>query len=331
MTMKKIAIVGAGVAGLTALQTLAEHAHVTVFDKSRGSGGRLASKLLNDSSWDMGAQFIRAHTEEFRLTLAQWESQGWISRWPVTPWRISPNAQAPSPDGVDRFTGTPRMTALSRHLLTKASEFIGSARIVSTHFDGSWHLQDEDGRKYGPFDALVINTPPQQALPLLPEVSPLRDQVAQCEMLPCWTLLLSFDEPLKVPFDAAFVSDSPLAWIARNNSKTGRAAEEAWVLQASHDWSRDHCEHPREQVQQALLQAFADACGTLPPLREQWLHRWLYAIPEQSPALGALADASHNLVITGDWCQHGSVEGAWISGNIAARKLLESLELENRG
>jgi len=49
--MKKIAIIGAGVAGLTALQALKQQdCSVTVFDKSRGSGGRLSSKKSGASS-----------------------------------------------------------------------------------------------------------------------------------------------------------------------------------------------------------------------------------------------------------------------------------------
>ena len=72
--MSRIAIIGAGLAGLTALQSLRAQGHsVTVFDKSRGSGGRMATKKLGDASWDMGAQFMRAQSEAFTRQLQQWQ------------------------------------------------------------------------------------------------------------------------------------------------------------------------------------------------------------------------------------------------------------------
>lgn len=332
----KVAIIGAGIAGLTALQDLAEHgASVTIFDKSRGSGGRISSKKVGESSWDMGAQFMRAHTPEFAAELEQWNNKGWIAEWPITPWIIDEQGAKPSPDNVRRFVGMPRMTGLSRGLLEAAAEFITQTRIVSTEFISSktisdktkaqWYLIDDKGQRFGPFDSLVINVPPEQALPLLPANSPFKEQIQNFTMQPCWTLLLGFAEPLATEISAAFVKTGPLAWIARNTTKPSRVAntDDAWVIQASHEWSQAHVDASREDVLNALTQAFADSLGIdLPSARDTWLHRWLFSIPAQAPELGALHDNAHNLAICGDWCQQGSIEGAWISGKAAAQKLL---------
>jgi len=317
--MKKIAIVGAGVAGLTALQSLREQGHqVTVFDKSRGSGGRLSSKKVGNSSWDMGAQFIRAHTPEFAVQLKVWEEQGWVSEWQVTPWLITEKERGPSPDTATRFVGMPRMTGLSRKLLEGAHEFVPQTRITDARYPGQWMLSSEDGREFGPFDELILNMPPQQALPLLPATSALAAQIDSLQMLPCWTLLLGFNQALATDFDAAFVKDSPVAWLARNSSKAGRDAGEAWVIQASHDWSETMVDAPRHEVQQGLTLALENLLGKLPDTTDTWLHRWLYSVPAQAPKLGALRDEPHNLTLCGDWCESPSVEGAWISGRKAA-------------
>ncbi|MEK9766982.1 MAG: FAD-dependent oxidoreductase, partial [Thalassolituus sp.] len=276
--MKKIAIVGAGVAGLTALQALREQGHeITVFDKSRGSGGRLSSKKVGDSSWDMGAQFLRAHTPQFAAQLKIWEQQGWISEWQVTPWLISAEEQGPSPDEATRYVGMPRMTGLSRKLLEGAHEFFTQTRITDARYPGQWMLSSEDGQEFGPFDELILNVPPQQALPLLPPTSALAAQIESLQMLPCWTLLLGFTQTLTTDFDAAFVKDSPIAWVARNNSKHGRDSDEAWVVQASHEWSTRMIDAPREEVQRELTQAFTQLAGELPDTSNTWLHRWLYS------------------------------------------------------
>ena len=50
----------------------------------------------------------------------------------------------------------------------------------------------------------------------------------------CWSL----NDWLGLPFDGAFVDESPLSWIARNSSKPERADDrESWVLHASPEWT----------------------------------------------------------------------------------------------
>ena len=56
-----IAIIGTGIAGLSAAQALiAAGQNVELFDKSRGSGGRMASKRTDAGSVDLGAQYFTA-------------------------------------------------------------------------------------------------------------------------------------------------------------------------------------------------------------------------------------------------------------------------------
>jgi predicted NAD/FAD-dependent oxidoreductase len=326
--MASIAIVGAGMAGLTALQALKQQGHhVTVFDKSRGSGGRLASKKVGNASWDMGAQFMRSHTDAFAQQLQQWQQQGWIEPWPVAPWVIDSAGARPSPDEVERFVSVSRMTALSRQLVACADEFATSTRIVHCRLDQQqWYLHDDEQQCHGPFDALIVNLPPAQAQPLLGD-SPELQQQCQVEMLPCWTLLLAFEQPLDTAIDAAFVKHGAIGWLARNNSKPQRDAHETWVIQANHHWSQQRLEHPREQVQQELITAFAQALQLqIPHATEQWLHRWLYAIAAEPLQRGALSDPQRRLSVCGDWCHSGAVEGAWLSGRQAGNDINTFLE-----
>ncbi len=61
-----IAIVGAGIAGLAAAQTLIRAGQqVQIFDKSRGSGGRMASKRSEAGALDLGAQYFTARDRRF--------------------------------------------------------------------------------------------------------------------------------------------------------------------------------------------------------------------------------------------------------------------------
>ena len=53
---ERVAVIGAGLAGLTAAARIAAGgAAVTVYDKSRGLGGRLATRRSPQGSFDHGA------------------------------------------------------------------------------------------------------------------------------------------------------------------------------------------------------------------------------------------------------------------------------------
>src|SRR5690606_26066367 len=220
------------------------------------------------------------------------------ARWQAEPHEWRQGQLRPTGDNIERFVGMPRMTGLSRQLLSSAHQFIDSTRIISAAYQADgWHLRSDDEREFGPFAGLIINTPPQQAAPLLASSPGLQQQCEQVDMLPCWTLLLTLPQRLNLP-DMVFVKEGPLGFIARNNSKPGRDSQEAWVLQARHDWSRQHAYSQSAQVQQQLLETFTDLSGDeLSATETQWLHRWLYAIPATALTLGALTDLHHNLAV----------------------------------
>lgn len=60
----RIVIVGAGLSGLVAARSLAASGHdVSVLDKGRGVGGRLATRRIGDAVLDHGAQFFTVRTD----------------------------------------------------------------------------------------------------------------------------------------------------------------------------------------------------------------------------------------------------------------------------
>lgn len=77
-----IAIIGTGIAGLSAAQALTAAGHeVHLFDKSRGSGGRMSSKRSDAGSLDMGAQYFTARDRRFATAVKQWQAQGHVAEW----------------------------------------------------------------------------------------------------------------------------------------------------------------------------------------------------------------------------------------------------------
>ena len=323
-----IAIIGTGLAGLSAAQALSDAGlSVTLFDKSRGSGGRMASKRSEAGSLDLGAQYFTARDRRFAEAMQQWRQHGWVDNWHPALYQARNGALALSADEQERWVATPRMSALTRALL--GGHQVHFSCRISEVFRGEqhWTLLDTEGNNHGPFSHVIVATPAPQASTLLSAAPKLAAVAASVPMEPTWAVALGFTQALETPVQACFVEDSPLQWLARNNSKPGRQhPQDCWVLHATSSWTRQHVDSSKEAVIDQLRGAFAELIGCAVPAPSLSLaHRWLYARPVQAHEWGALADSDLGLYACGDWCLSGRVEGAWLSGQEAARKLLEQL------
>jgi hypothetical protein len=220
------------------------------------------------------------------------------------------------------------MSAITRGLLGDL-EVQFACRITEVYRgEEHWHLQDAEGFTHGPFGHVVIATPAPQATALLASAPKLAGAAAGVKMDPTWAVALAFETPLDTPMEGCFVQDSPLDWLARNRSKPGRDNTlDTWVLHATSAWSRQHIDLSKEAVIEQLHGAFAELLhDAMPAPTFSLAHRWLYARPASSHEWGVLADADLGLYVCGDWCLSGRVEGAWLSGQEAARRLHAHLQ-----
>jgi len=323
-----IAIIGTGLSGLAAARTLSAAGHaVQLFDKSRGSGGRLSSKRSPFGDLDLGGQYFTARDPDFCQEVEAWQAQGWVAPWSPTVYQSRQGSLNLSPDQQQRWVGTPRMSALTRGLLGDLPVCFATRICEIFRGEQHWQLLDAEGQLHGPFSHVLVATPAAQASQLLAAAPALAAQAASTTMQPVWAVALGFSQPLATPMQACFVQDSPLAWIARNSSKPQRDGHiDSWVLHASSDWTRQHLDLPAERVIELLTAAFGAVLGNpLPAADFSLAQRWLYARPTEEGHCGALADAQLGLYACGDWCLAGRVEGAWLSGQIAAGQILQTL------
>lgn len=325
MSSLRIAVIGAGLAGVSAASALHEAGHqVFVFDKSRGCGGRLSTKRTPVGGFDLGAQYFTARDSRFRHALQHWLDSGWVAEWTPKLYRYTDAGLQESPDAQQRFVGVPGMSALPRQLLADVT-FTSQTRITRLHQadDAQWTLEDDSATTHGPFDRVVVAAPAPQAIALLDLAPTLQHTVAQINMAPTWTLAIAFEQPLPTPVEACFVRAGPLEWISRNSSKPGRQDSDTWVAHATPAWSADNLEASSESVAAQLSDALAEVLGTtLPEPAFAHAHRWLLARPVEERSWGALAAPELGLYVCGDWCMDGRVENAWLSGQQTARTLI---------
>ena len=339
----RVAIVGAGLAGL-ACAGLLQRAGVPVqlFEKSRGVAGRMSTRRGEGWQCDHGAQYFTARDPAFRAEVARWQDAGVAQRWQPRLRAFGPDQVVRVPDEtLERFVGTPGMTAPARWLAQGLALEIGCTVDALEPSAQGWRLRcGERGWTDENFAAVLLAIPAPQAAALLSGVAEAgsgagaaaeADPDAQAagalvalarsaRMRACWALMLRYPAPLPLPFDAAFVNEGPLRWVARDAAKPGRPGLETWLLHAEAEWSEAHAEAPAEQVAPLLIDAFVRLGGHAPAA---WTaHRWRFADTAPPLAVDCAWQPAAGLGLCGDWLAGGKVEGAWRSGQALAQAVL---------
>lgn len=319
------AVIGAGVAGLACAQTLREHGvAVTVFEKSRGLGGRCATRREGSWRFDHGAQFFTVRHPAFSRRVQEWQRQGVVTPWTGTLGVRERGAWRPAGSETVRMIGVPGMSAIGGALAegidvqraTRVSRVAGSA--------GSWNVLGEADAMLGRFDAVLACTPPAQADSLIAGAAPdLARDLSSRVMQPTWATMVVLPSRPAFPWDGAFLNDDDvLGWIARDASKPDRGPAETWVLHATHAWSIAHLEDDEARVCSAMLAAFQEVIGSAPAPVRAMAHRWRYASPAAPGIAGALYDTTLRIGAAGDWCAGARVEGAFLGGIELAHRVL---------
>jgi renalase len=311
--MGNIAVIGAGIAGLACAGELTARGHrVRVFEKSRGLGGRAATRRTDGGTFDHGAQYFTARQPEFCALVETWLGQGVVAPYAGRIVSLRGGETAALAGTHARYVGVPGMSAIGR-ALGSALDVVRECTVTAvTPGESGWRVSWEDGGDYG-FDAAIVAVPADQAADLLLASARLSDTARSAPLTPCWAVMAQYDAPLNCGFDAAFIDNPVLGWAMRDASKPGRAAGERWVLHATADWSRAHLEDDADSVATELTAAFARLTQQSQAPSRAIAHRWRYALSQGLKA-GCLWDAQRALGAAGDWCADGRMEGAYLSG-----------------
>jgi len=301
-------VLGAGLTGLTVADGLARAGGApVVLEKSRGVGGRLATRRLGDAQFDHGAQYLRAKTRGFAHFLDRMERAGTAAAWSAL-------------DGPCAHVGVPGMAGLVRPLAENVRVETHVEVALAERRDGLWQLAAATGEPVARAPRLVCTIPAPQAARVLAG-HPMARDLAGIVFDPCWTLMVSFDAAPALDL-LERRPGAPLAWIARDSGKPGRRGE-TWVAQAGPDWTRAHLEHDRDAVTANMLALLSDRSGgVLPGILQATAHRWRYAQAARPLGRPCLADADCGLVVAGDWCLGTRAEDAFRSG-LAALDVLD--------
>jgi renalase len=317
-----VAVVGAGVSGATATRILNQHGvPVDCYEKSRGSGGRAATRRVtteHDLSFhfDHGAQYFTVRDPNFRQFVEEKRERGRIHEWNPELGVAEDGSVCGKKADTDRYVATPGMSSLAGMLMGDTDPETGCRIDELTRVDEGIQLRTDEGIT-GPYDAVVLTAPPEQSANMVKPISErLAEHCRRVEIRPVWTVLLGFESTIPVQYDAVFVNDGALDWVARNSSKPGRPDTESWVLHSTSGWAEGHLEIEQRRVIEILSREFADwfdGGNGLEPIYSS-AHRWRYARAANPEDAGLLHDEDRTVFVAGDWLWGNRVEGAFMSG-----------------
>ncbi len=316
--MTRVAVIGAGLSGLVAARELHECSEVTVFEKSRGLGGRMATRYGADFEFDHGAQFFTAKSLKFQEFLAPLISQGTVACWRARfaeLHRDTVTATGDWDDAYPHYVGAPRMNSIGRYLADGLTIRQNTTVAQLDREADGWTLADSDGNALGHFDWVVCAVPAAQTEALVPPDSRLNRLAGEIQMRACYALMLGFDQPLALPWQAALVHGADISWISVNSSKPQRADRFTLVVHSTNAYADANLDMHLPAVQSHLLDEVSAVvgidCGQATFCQ---LQRWRYANVDKQSGPVCLVDAEMQLAGCGDWFRRGRVEAAFSSG-----------------
>jgi hypothetical protein len=344
----ELAIIGAGVAGLAAARRLRElrpDLPITLYEKSRGLGGRAATRRRDGFIFDHGAQCLKTPTaalEQFIRTeldaqdLFDITKPVWVFDQANTIAEGDPlqNAEA-------KWCYRGGMNTLGK-LLGAGLQVRREVRIGAIKQQANrWQLHDDQGALVGTADLVLFTAPGPQSADILAasQFSSADDRKAQlittlqqATYRRCLSFAFGYDQIVHRPYYALINTDRqhPIAWLALEHTKGEQrcpAGHSLLIAQMAPHFSSTNWDVPIEQIGPQVAQLVGDllAEDLGQPL---WIDRqgWRYALPDGKASAAELDTPELGLFFAGDYTSgfgrvHSAIEEGWRAADALAVRL----------
>ncbi|MEG3875950.1 FAD-dependent oxidoreductase [Microcoleus sp. herbarium7] len=352
--MLDVAVIGAGMAGLICARQLRLAGYsVAVVEKSRGPGGRVATRRVHGTRADHGARYLEPQGDAVQALIDVLVDRDILKLWTDTVWEFRGGELSASPNSC--YIAPAGMNAVGKYLARDLEIWFGRrVQAISTADNQMWHLSLEvtDGNFDRPQEliakAVVVAIPAPQALMFLNSEINLQsdflDQLRSVEYDPCITVMAGYPAAKQQDLSSlnpqwksvSFPDNADLAWVGLDSSKRLDSQQPVFVVHSSSDFADRHLESvDLPTVGQQLLDRASEYL--IPWLNQpEWLqvHRWRYAFCRNPlPVSCLVAEETLPLVCAGDLCGEGQIDAALRSGLAAANWVnsqLQNLPLDSR-
>lgn len=342
-----IGIIGAGLSGLTAGRLLTRAGHeVTVFEKSSGFGGRMATRYAGnapETKLDHGLSYFKAESPEFKEFVNELREKNLVQTWGTNFLTFNgENLLQQNPNDPDTilYTSTNGMNQIGKYLSrwvdVNENSMVGGLTSIGKNRlkKRSWMINMTSSKAFN-FDAVIIALPAPQAYGILgttiDEVNTLKivRQLDEINYRPSFSLMATYGDTEIPAWQGIVCRNSLLDFISNEALKRQNKQESSFVLHANAEFSRNHRDGDNEQVSREMLAEFSKIAGgwAASPKWHQ-LHFWRYSRPEKSISkpFFELEDDESPLVLIGDYYSGNSVENAFQSGYDLATYWIEKFK-----
>ncbi|MEG4231118.1 FAD-dependent oxidoreductase [Microcoleus sp. Pol11C3] len=351
--MFDVAVIGAGMAGLSCAQRLRQAGYsVAVVEKSRGAGGRVATRRVQGSRADHGARYLEPQGDAVQGLIEVLVDRHILKLWTDSVWEFRQGKLSAIPSSC--YVAPAGMNAIGKYLAEDLDIWYGRrVKAISPTDSQMWHLSLEvtDDNLEIPQEliakAVVVAIPTPQALMFLNSAIGLSpdfiDKLRSVEYDPCITVMAGYPVPKQQDLSnlnpqwksVSFPDHADLAWVGLDSSKRLDPQQSVFVVHSSANFAERHLESvDLPIVGQELLDRTSESL--IPWLKQpEWLqvHRWRYAFCRNPLPVSCLpAGGNLPLVCAGDLCGEGQIEAALRSGLAGANWVngqLQNLPLDS--
>ena len=295
----KIAIIGAGFSGCNLYNNLKEkYDDITIFEKSRGVGGRLSTKYVDDKFIDHGTSSIIPNTDDLKLFCLDLASSQILRA------------------KYDEFIPKSGINNICKFLINQ-KDLIKNTKITKAiNSNNKWLLEDENHKIYEEFDLLFITIPAPQILQMHIELSDdFKDKLSKIKYDSIFSLILHSNKDIKLPLNELY-ENPDIQKIVDNSKKYLYKEFSSYVIHSTKEFANCVNEKTKEEICEIFLDNFDDEIKDILEDFTIIPHLWKYAFARNSLEMPYFLDKEKNLGICGDYFNHNNLEAALLSSEL---------------
>ncbi len=318
-------VIGAGISGILAALSLKERGRdPLVLEKSRGVGGRMATRRIGEVVFDHGAQYFTARNQAFRKLISKWLEEGILRQWAES----FPTPGNRAHDGFPKYCGVYGMSAICKQLAKSLVLKLEQKVITISPDNGKWSLSTESGELYVT-GTLIVTAPMPQTLALLDAAEirlpdDIRLGLYTIAYDPCIAVMAVLDGESNIPPPGGIeLGGEPIYWMADNKLKGISSGGHGVTIHAGPNFSQSVWNSPDDEIVARIFEEAEEWLGRVPVGHQ--LHRWRYSRTTATfPEPYLLVKDPATLVLCGDGFWDARIEGAALSGLAAAEAAMRA-------
>ena len=295
----KIAIIGAGFSGCNLYDNLKlQFEDITIFEKSRGVGGRLSTKYIDDKFIDHGTPFLIPITEDLKSFCSD------LVRNKVIKNRY------------DEFLPINGMNKICKFLINEENLKTNTKIIEAKFIDNKWNLVDENNNNYTGFDKLFLTIPATQILEMNIDLEEnIKNELEKINYDSVFSLILYSNANLKLNENLVY-ENSCVKNIINNSKKYLYKDFSSYVIHSSRKFANEVNTKTKEEILEIFLNSFDEKTKEHLKTFNLIPHLWKFAFVKNSLDMSYYLNESKTLGICGDYFNFSNVEASLTSSEL---------------